>query len=133
MSLYQQLGGGEAIQVALDLFYEKVMVDPRVSVYFDGLDVERVKRKQKAFLTMAFGGPARYDGRTLRAAHRRAVEQGLDREGFDVFMGLFRDTLDELDVPDELAAQVMEIAYGGRADVLGEDDADRPISSAEAV
>ncbi len=118
MSLYRQLGGGEAIQVALDLFYGKVMADPRVSGFFDGMDMERIKLKQMAFLTMAFGGPDAYDGRTLRAAHRRPLEQGLDEKRFEIYMDLFRETLDELGVPDELAGQVMDVACGHRGDVL---------------
>lgn len=118
MSLYQQIGGEPAIETALDVFYGKVMKDPRVSVFFDGLDVQRIKRKQKAFLTMAFGGPDQYDGRTLRAAHRRAVEKGLDEPVYEIFMGHFRETLQELELPESKIEEVMGIADNGRADVL---------------
>jgi hemoglobin len=118
MSLYREIGGEQAIQTALDRFYEKVLVDPRLSGFFEGLDVERVKRRQKAFLTMAFGGPNHYDGRDLRTAHRRAVERGLTEVVYEVFMGHFRTTLEELDVPRPKIQQIMEIAEGGRHDVL---------------
>lgn len=118
MSLYEEIGGGEAIEAALEVFYEKVMDDPRVSVFFDGLDVGRIKRKQKAFLSMAFGGPKQYDGRTLRAAHHRAVESGLNEPVYEVFMGHFRSTLEELDVPEAKIGEIMAIAGTGRDDVL---------------
>lgn len=118
MSLYEDIGGKASIEAALNVFYGKVMGDPRVSVFFEGRDVERIKRKQKAFLAMAFGGPDGYDGRDLRAAHLRAVERGLDEPTFEVFMGHFRATLEELGVPEAKIDEIMAIAEGGRDDVL---------------
>jgi chitinase len=34
---------------------------------FDGIDMVRLKKHGRAFLTMAFGGPNEYEGRDLRA------------------------------------------------------------------
>ena len=118
MSLYEELGGGAAIDAALDRFYEKVLADPRVSGFFDGVDVMAVKRHQAAFLAMAFGGPQDYNGRDLRSAHERTRSQGLDEERFEAFMGHFRDTLVELGVPAAKIEQVMTIAYTGKDEVL---------------
>ncbi|WP_290648761.1 group 1 truncated hemoglobin [Aquisalimonas sp.] len=119
MSLHTDLGGDEAVGMALDRFYEKVLADSRVSPYFDGLNVDRIKARQKDFLAMAFGGPNRYNGRNLHAAHERARQQGLDEEGYDVFMSHFRDTLEELGVPETKIEEVMAIAHTGKEDVLG--------------
>lgn len=119
MSLYTTLGGDEAITAALDHFYVKVLADPRVSGYFDGVDVDRVKERQRSFLAMAFGGPNDYEGRDLRTAHTRARNRGLDEVGYDVFMGHFRDTLAEFGVDDGTISEVMAIADTGKDDVLG--------------
>jgi hemoglobin len=118
MTLYTEIGGEQAIGAALDLFYHKVLADPQVSVYFDGLDVEEIKKKQRAFLAMAFGGPSAYTGRDLRSAHALPRKRGLDEVGFETFMGHFRDTLAELGVPEPKVAEIMSIAYGGKDDVL---------------
>jgi hemoglobin len=118
MSLYEEIGGKQSIRTALDRFYDKVMDDRRVSRFFDGLDVQRIKDKQTAFLSMAFGGPAHYDGRDLRTAHGRAVSQGLGEAEYEVFMGHFRSTLEELGIPDPKIRQIMDIAATGRDDVL---------------
>lgn len=118
MALYEELGGDEAITVALDRFYEKVLADPKVSIYFEDVDVDRVKRHQRAFLAMAFGGPNTYQGRTLEAAHRSARERGLDEDGYEVFMGHFHDTLEELGVDAAKIDDVMAIAHTGKNDVL---------------
>jgi hemoglobin len=118
MSLYEEIGGEQSIQAALERFYDKVMEDRRVSRFFEDLDVDRIKRKQKAFLSMAFGGPSAYDGRDLRAAHAYAVAQGLGEAEYEVFMGHFRDTLEELGVPDPQVRRILDIAATGRDDVL---------------
>ena len=119
MSLYSQLGGDPAITVALDRFYEKVLADPRVSRYFDGVNVEGVKTQQRDFLAMAFGGPDRYVGRDLDVAHAGPRDKGLDEEGYEVFMGHFRATLEELGVDADKVEEVMAIADTGKDAVLG--------------
>lgn len=118
VTLYEQLGGDGALQMALDRFYLKVMADPRVAVFFEGVDIARVKAKQKAFFTIALGGEGDYDGRDLGTAHRAAVAKGLDEEVFDVFVGHFRETLEELGVEEPQIEQVMAHTYAGREEVL---------------
>jgi hemoglobin len=118
MSLYQELGGAAALQMALDHFYKKVLADPRLSGYFDDVSLDQLKVKQRAFFAMAFGGPNEYEGRGLRAAHARSRRAGLDEAHFELFMGHFRSTLEELGVGEDHVSQVMEIAYSGKDDVL---------------
>jgi hemoglobin len=119
MSLYEQLGGSPAIEAALDRFYEKVMADERMRPYFDGTNLAHLKKRQAAFLAMAFGGPNHYQGRDLRTAHAAARRQGLDEDVFELFMSRFRTTLEELGVAEEHVSDVMTIAYSGKEEVLG--------------
>ena len=56
-SLFEQIGGEGAVDVAVDLFYRKVLGDDRISHFFDTVDMDAQRAKQKAFLTVAFGGP----------------------------------------------------------------------------
>jgi hemoglobin len=81
------------------------------------MDAQRAK--QKAFLTMAFGGPNDYTGKDMRQAHAKLVERGLDDSHFDAVAGHLSDTLKELEVPSELIDEVMKIAGSTREDVLG--------------
>lgn len=119
MSLYEEIGGERSIDAALDAFYPKILRDPRTSPLFEGVDMARVRKHARAFLTMAFGGPNQYAGHGLRAAHQRARGQGLNEALFEVFMGHFRSTLQELSVPEPKIAEIVAIAEGGRSDVLG--------------
>jgi hemoglobin len=119
MSLYDQLGGDTAISAALERFYEKVLADPTVSVFFERVDVARLKERQRSFFALAFGGPGTYEGRDLRVAHAAARARGLGEQQYEVFMGHFRDTLEELGVPEPQVTEVMAIADTGKDEVLG--------------
>jgi len=119
MSLYEALGGAQALDVALDRFYEKVLADPQINGYFDDVDMGSLKKKGQAFLTMAFGGPNEYHGKGLRMMHAGPRSEGMDEDDFETFMGHFRATLEELEVRDEHVSEVMSIAYSAKDDVLG--------------
>jgi hemoglobin len=118
MSLFEEIGGEASIDAALDTFYPKILGDPRVSFLFEGIDMAKLRTHARAFLAMAVGGPSHYAGRDLRAAHARARGQGLNEALFEVFMGHFRSTLQELGLPQPKIAEIVSIAEGGRNDVL---------------
>ncbi|MEQ6341241.1 MAG: group 1 truncated hemoglobin [Gammaproteobacteria bacterium] len=117
-SLFEKLGGDAAVDAAVDIFYRKVLNDDRISSFFEGVDMDKQAAKQKAFLTMAFGGPHNYTGKDMRAAHAPLVERGLNDSHFDAVAEHLQATLKELNVPAELIAEVMAIAGSTRNDVL---------------
>lgn len=117
-SLYDRLGGEAAVEAAVDIFYRKVLGDPSISGFFDTTDMDGQRNKQKAFLSMAFGGPDEYTGKNLREAHAPLVEKGLNDDHFDAVAGHLDATLRELGVADDLIGEVMAIAGGTRDDVL---------------
>jgi hemoglobin len=117
-SLFDQLGGAAAVDAAVDIFYRKVLSDYRINRFFDNSDMEKQAAKQKAFLTMAFGGPNNYSGTDMRTAHAKFVKMGLNDSHFDAVMEHLTATLVELSVPPALIAQVTAIAESTRSDVL---------------
>ncbi|KPJ94584.1 MAG: globin [Gammaproteobacteria bacterium SG8_15] len=118
-SLYEKIGGDAAVNAAVDIFYRKVLADDRINQFFDGVDMERQATKQKAFLTVAFGGPNNYSGKDMRDGHAHLVARGLNDSHFDAVMENLAATLKELNVPDDLIAEAAAIAESTRNDVLG--------------
>jgi hemoglobin len=118
-SLFEKLGGQAAVNAAVDIFYRKVLSDDRISHFFEGVDMEQQAAKQKAFLTMAFGGPVNYSGMDMRRGHAHLVARGLNASHFDAVMENLAATMKQLNVPDDLIAQAAGIAEGTRKDVLG--------------
>ncbi len=117
-SIYDRLGGEKAIDVAVDMFYEKVLADARINHFFQNVDMKRQAGMQKAFLTFAFGGPQKYTGGTLRNAHAKLLEKGLTDSHFDAVMEHLGATLKELNVPDSLIGEAATVAESVRNDVL---------------
>mmetsp|Transcript_66638 Transcript_66638/g.77337 ORF Transcript_66638/g.77337 Transcript_66638/m.77337 type:complete len:123 (+) Transcript_66638:54-422(+) len=114
-SLFEQLGGEAAVDVCVDSFYEKVLADPKINHFFKDTDMKKQAQHQKAFLTVAFGGPNKYSGRSLRESHKK---MGLTDEHFDAVIGHLAATLRELGVSEDLIKQVADVAETTRSDIL---------------
>ena len=121
-SLYDRIGGKAAMDAAIPLFYQKVQADPLVARFFENIDMKRQARKQGDFLTMAFGGPNNYTGKSMRSAHTKlVVEDGLNDSHFDAIVGHLGATLKELGVPAGLIGEAAAIAETVREDTLCRD------------
>jgi len=117
-TLYERLGGQPAVEAAVDIFYRKMLADERVNYFFDNTDMDAQIAKQKGFLTMAFGGPNNYTGKSMREGHKHLVEKGLNDTHVDIVIEHLGGTLKELGVADSDIAEVAAIANGARDDVL---------------
>lgn len=96
-SLYQRLGGQEAIDVVVDDFYDRVLEDERVDHHFEETDLEELRQHMKRFVGSVTGGPVDYDGRGLAAAHQHL---GITESEFDVVAEHLAETLVDHDVPE---------------------------------
>lgn len=117
-SLYERLGGEAAVNAAVDIFYRKVLADDRINGFFDTVDMEAQANKQKAFLTMVFGGPNNYSGKDMREGHKHLVSRGLNDSHVDAVIENLGNTLAELGVAEADIAEVAAIANSVRDDVL---------------
>ena len=68
-TLYERLGGDEAIDEAIFDFYRRVFADPELSPFFEGVAADRLKAMQREFFAAALDGPIRYSGRPLTEVH----------------------------------------------------------------
>lgn len=118
-TIYEQIGGAGAMDAAVDVFYRHVLSDDRISHWFDDVDMERQAAKQKAFLTMAFGGPNNYTGLDMRKGHAHLVARGLNDTHFDAVCENLKRTMEELNVPANLINEALAVAESTRNDVLG--------------
>lgn len=115
MSIYDDIGGAPAMDAAVDIFYRKVLADDRISHFFDTVDMDAQRGKQKAFLTMAFGGPNNYTGKDLREAHKHMA---LTEEHFGAVAEDLVATLEELNVPQASIDDIVALLGSTKADVL---------------
>ena len=114
-TLFTRIGGMNAVDAAVDLFYSKVMLDDRINHFFFHINMEKQAGKLKAFLAFAFGAPFPYPGLALREAHQH---MRITNEHFDAVAGHLASTLKDLQVSDSLINEVMIIAASTRHDVV---------------
>ncbi len=70
-TLCEKVGGQDAIGAVVDKFYDYMLEDPVVRDYFKNTDMEKQRKQQKAFITMATGGPNHYEGKDMKEAHAK--------------------------------------------------------------
>jgi hemoglobin len=115
VSIYADIGGRPAVDAAVSDFYERVLADPSLSPYFAGIDIDRLKRHQRAFMGMALGGPVVYAGRDMAAAHA-----GLEitSSAFDAVVQHLAATLESLGVPDATIGEIAGALLPLKADIV---------------
>ena len=118
MSLYDEVGGAPSVRAILDAFYPRVLADARLSPFFLGVDIERLKKAQEGFFAMALGGAGSYAGRSLQDAHLRTRQRGMNADVFDHFLRVFRGVLIDLRVPHAKIHQWLAVFDEARGQVL---------------
>ena len=108
-TLYQRLGGYDAISVVVEDFANKLFTDPKVKQFFRGMSTdtkESFKQKNKNLLAAVTGGPAKVISRPPKTAHAGLnITQG----DFQVVAGHLKTTLDKFKVPKQEATEVWAI------------------------
>ena len=95
-SLYERLGGLEAIGAVVDSFVARCAADGRINRKFERTDIPRLKKMLVDQVCEATGGPCTYTGRAMRETHDG---MGVTAGEFDALVEDLVATLDEFDVP----------------------------------
>ena len=103
MSIYESIGGADAVRVAVDDFYVRVLGDPSLAPYFTDTDMSRLKAHQRAFITAALGGPQAYEGKSMAGAHEG---RKITPEAFAAVVDHLVATLQGLGVDDDTIAAI---------------------------
>ena len=117
-TLYQRLGGVSLIDAVVEVFYRKVLGDPDLNPFFEGVNMALLQGRQVEFFNKVMGGPDEYGGTDLRSAHKRLVEKGLNEAHFDKAVSYLSAALTELEVPQALIEEVLAVVATAKDDVL---------------
>ena len=115
VSDYDAIGGGPAVSAVVNDFYERVLADPQLAPYFEGVDMARLKRHQVLLVTQVLGGPNRYDGRPLGEAHEGL---GIDHEDFDAVAGHLTAAMKAAGVPDDIVTRAIAVVASTEPDIV---------------
>jgi hemoglobin len=109
--LYERLGGQPAMEAVANGLVDRILADNRVNKWFAHAaasteNANAYKAKLAVFICSGVGGPCKYTGLDMVAAHRgRAVTS----EAFDAVAQDLVAQLNQLKVPEKEKKEVMEI------------------------
>ena len=95
-SLYDRLGGYNAISAVVDDFVANVAADKRINKFFAKANVPRLKARLVEQLCQASGGPCVYTGADMKTAH---AGMGVRNRDFDALVQDLGKSLNKFKVP----------------------------------
>ncbi len=115
MTLYEQLGGKDAIHSVVDKFYEFMLADETVAGFFKSIDMKKQTLRQKQFITMVTGGPMEYEGVDMKKAHEKLA---IKQEHFDATWKNLLKSLEFHKVPEKQIEEVKKVVYSTQDDIV---------------
>ena len=114
-TLYERLGGLDAITAVVDSFVGRCAGDDRINSKFERTDIPRLKKMLVDQVCEATGGPCTYSGRDMRETHDG---MGVTAGEFDALVEDLVATLDEFDVPNAEQEELLGVLGPMRAEIV---------------
>jgi len=117
-TLYQRVGGYDAVAAATDDLLGRLLKDPLLKDYWKGKSEVSLRKDRQLivdFLASAAGGPAFYTGRDMKTAHTGI---GITEREWELFLDHARATLNHLHVAPREQDDVLDFLSGLKADVV---------------
>jgi len=114
-TLYQRLGGINAITAVVDDFVGNVAADDRINAQFAHTDIPHLKRMLVEQLCAGTGGPCTYTGRDMKSAHAgRHISDGQ----FDALVEDLVKSLNKFNVPAKEQNDLLAILGPMKGDIV---------------
>lgn len=117
-TLYERLGGKEAITAVVDDFVARCAADERINGKFARTDVGRLKAMLVDQICLASGGPCSYPGRDMRETHDG---MGVTAGEFDALVEDLVATLNQFTVPKPAQDELLGLLGPMRPDIVEEE------------
>jgi hemoglobin len=114
-SLYDRLGGLDAITAVVDAVVARDAADARINRKFVRSDVPRLRKEFIDQLCEATGGPCTYTGRNMRDTH---AGMKVTNGEFDAFIEDLEAALDEFKIPDTDQRELLDLLMSLRGEIV---------------
>lgn len=115
-SLYEKVGGEEAISKVVDYFYnDLVLKDESVRHFFEHTNMDKQRSHQTKFISFALGGPKQYTGKSMAKAHE---SMNIQPEHFDAIVKHLHDALAHYAVEENDIQTALAKVGGLKDDIL---------------
>jgi hemoglobin len=116
-SLYERLGGKDAITAVVDDFVANVAADKRINGFFAKTDISRLKRNLVDQICQATGGPCVYTGKDMKTAHKG---MGITDADFNALVEDLKKSLDKFNVPAKEQGELLGALGGLKPQIVGQ-------------
>jgi len=107
-SIFERIGGRDAVEAVVSDFYDRVLNDPVLEPYFEETDMDQLRSHQTQFISVVTGGPVDYDGDDMQTAHEGL---GITEDAFAKVAAHLEAALRANGVPDDdVEAILAEVA-----------------------
>ena len=120
-SLYDRLGGKDAIVAVVDDFVARCAGDDRVNAKFGRTDIPRLKMMLVDQVCEASAGPCTYTGRDMKETH---TGMGVTKGEFNGLVDDLVATLDQFDVPKPEQQELLGLLAPMQPDIVEVDSTD---------
>jgi hemoglobin len=120
-TLYERLGGKDAITAVVDDFVARCAGDGRINGKFARTDIPRLKTMLVDQICQASGGPCTYQGRDMRETHDG---MGVTAGEFDALVEDLVATLNQFGVPKDAQDQLLGVLGPMRGDIVEEESSE---------
>ncbi|MGH2568530.1 MAG: group I truncated hemoglobin [Bacteroidota bacterium] len=114
-SLYDRLGGKEAITAVVDEFVANVAADTRINHFFKDTNIPHLKRMLVNQICEATGGPCKYTGLDMKSAHKG---MGITLAHFNALVEDLVKALDKFKVPEKEKSELIGALGGMKNDIV---------------
>ncbi len=114
-TLYERLGGKDAIKAVVDEFVSRVGADKRINSFFATADLGALKGQLVDQIGQAAGGPEVYKGRSMKQVH---AGMGVKSEHFDALVEDLVGTLDKFKVPEKEKGELLSVLGPMKSDIV---------------
>jgi hemoglobin len=115
-SLYERLGGLEAITAVIDEFLVNVLADERINARFANADKPRLRQMLIDQLCEATGGPCKYAGKNMVESH---AGMNITEDEFNALVEDLVKALDKFKVPEAEKNELLGALGGMKGDIVG--------------
>jgi hemoglobin len=114
-TLYQRLGGYNAIQAVVDEAIKNIAADRRINRFFKGANIQRLRRQLADQICAASGGPCVYTGRDMKSAH---AGMGIKSSHFDALVQDLGKALNKFRVPAREQRELVALLAPTKKDIV---------------
>lgn len=114
-SLYERLGGKDAIEAVVEDFRARTQRDERINKKFARTDIPRLQKMLVDQVCEATGGPFTYTGRDMKEAHRN---MGVTAGEFDALVEDLVASLVHFQVPQAEQDELLGLLAPMRPDIV---------------